>query len=334
MTAISWTPERFHSLAEFWPTRLVLESVALNVYGELAERPLAAPELADRLGLEMRAATLFFDALAALELLHKKGERYVNCAAAKRYLVPGSADYVGHELIAAQDAWDVWGRLPAALRSGERQREDRVFEDDPEAARHLLLAIHRRAEPRAREMLDRGWLDLKARRRMLDLGGGVGTYSIVFCRAFPSLHCTLVDRPTAAALARAEISAADLEDRIEVVEGDFKAVELPPSFDVVWVSNVIHSRDATANLDLFRRVYGLLDPGGGGEVIVHDFVMEEDRTRPAPGAVFSLHMLLNNGVGRSYTFGEIKGWLDAAGFKEVERIGDHRDIHSLVTGKR
>ncbi len=326
-----WTPDAFRDLADYWSARLVLESAALDIYGQLADGALSGPELAGLLDLDERATVLFLDALAALELLEKEGGRYRNSATAARYLDPRSPEYLGHGLIAARNAWEVWNRLPAALRKGEL-RPRRIFVDEPVPARHLLLAIHGRALDRVAEMLERGWLDLGGRRKMLDLGGGAGTYSVAFCEANPELSCTLFDRPIAAALALEQVAAAGLESRIEVLEGDFEADEVPGSYDLVWVSNVIHGRGDDSNRALFSKVHSLLEPGG--EVIVHDIVMEEDRTRPMRGAVFSIHLLVNAVVGRCYTFEEIRRWLDAAGFEDVRRIGDHRDEHNLVTGKR
>lgn len=331
MTSNGWTPERFERTADFWADRLVLESAALDVYGQLAERPLGPEQLATRLRLDARAALLFLDALAGLGLLTKVGRRYANSEVAERYLVPSSPDYLGHRLISAKNQWELWSHLPEALRSGERQRETRIFHDDPEAARHLLLALHRDARSRATDILERGLIDLKGRRRLLDLGGGTGTYSVVFCRAYPQLQATLVDRPIAAALARDAVSSAGLDDRISVLDTDVDERELPSDYDFIWISNVIHSRSFNANRALFERLYRRTQLGG--QVAVHDIILEEDRTLPASGAVFSIHMLLSNGVGRCYTYHDVHTWLTGAGFRDVRWVRDESDF-SIVIGRR
>ncbi len=331
MTSNGWTPERFERIADFWADKLVLESAALDVYGQLAERPLGPEQLATRLRLDARATLLFLDALAGLGLLNKVGRRYVNSEVAERYLVPSSPDYLGHRLISAKNQWELWSHLPEALRTGERQREARIFQDDPEAARHLLLALHQDARSRATDILDRGLIDLKKRRRLLDLGGGAGTYTVVFCRAYPQLQATLVDRPIAAALARDVVSSAGLEDRITVLDTDVDERELPSDYDFIWISNVIHSRSFNANRALFERLYRRTRLGG--EVAVHDIILEEDRTQPARGAVFSIHMLLSNGVGRCYTYHDVHTWLTGAGYRDVRWMRDESDF-SIVIGRR
>ncbi|UCC72493.1 MAG: methyltransferase domain-containing protein [Gemmatimonadota bacterium] len=328
----SWTPERFEQVADYWADRLILESAALDIYGQLVEEPLGALELASRLRLEPGATQLFLDALVALDLLVKDGRKYSNGEAAARYLVPGAPDYLGHRLIAAQQNWELWGRLPTGLRTGKRQRQKRIFLEEPEAARHALLSLHASARSRAADILDRGSIDLKERRQMLDLGGGAGTYSVAFCRAYKDLRATLVDRPIAAAIARDVVASAGLEGRITVLEYDVDERELPSDYDFIWMSNVIHSRSYNANRALLERLYNRLKPGG--EIAIQDMIMDETRTRPARGAVLSLHMLLSNGVGRCYTFQDIQTWLAGAGFSDAHWLSDDDDGLTIVTATK
>lgn len=327
-----WNPERFEQVADFWANRLILESAALDLYGLLADGPLGATEVAERLRLELGATQLFLDALTALDLLEKHGRKYSNSAAADRYLVPSSPDYLGHRLVEARHNWELWGRLPSALRTGKRQRQKRIFLEDPEAARHLLLSLHAAARSRATDILDRGTIDLKGCEQMLDLGGGAGTYSVAFCRAYKDLRVTLVDRPIAAAIARDLVDSAGLEGRITVLEYDVDERELPSDYDFIWMSSVIHSRSYAANRALVERLYNRLKPGG--TIAIQDLIMDETRTRPTSGAVFSLHMLLSNGVGRCYTFQEIHTWLAGAGFTDVRWIREDDEELTIVIAKR
>jgi cyclopropane fatty-acyl-phospholipid synthase-like methyltransferase len=195
-----------------------------------------------------------------------------------------------------------------------------------------LLSLHRDARSRAADIIDRGWLDLTGFQQVLDLGGGAGTYAVAFCRAFPDIRVTLVDRAIAAALARDVVASAGYEDRITILEYDVDEGELPSDYDFIWISNVIHSRSYNANRALLERLYNRMQPGG--LIAIHDLVMDETRTQPARGAVFSLQMLLSNGVGRCYSYQEIHTWLTGAGFTDVRWSQAEGDHMSLVTGKR
>lgn len=332
MSSDNWTPDRLEKVADFMAARLVLEAAALDVFGRLDDGPLTAEEIAAVLGLQPRATLLFLDALAALGLLLKEGPRYENSEAAARYLVPDSPDYLGNQLVVARRDWELWNDLFSALRTGEPQREKRLFVDDPDTSRRLLLAVHRHARSRATDLLQSGNLDVDSFTRMLDLGGGAGTYAVAFCRANPRLRCTLVDRPIAASIARDVVASAGLEDRITILDYDVDEKALLSTYDFIWVSNVIHSRSYDANRVLFRRLHSRLE--AGGTIAVHDLVMEETRTHPVRGAVFALHMLLDNGLGRCYTFLEIQHWLASAGFRDLRWLRQPNEDHSLVVGKK
>jgi hypothetical protein len=107
-----------------------------------------------------------------------------------------------------------------------------------------------------------------------------------------------------------------VRQRIELVEFDYRHQEMPPGFDAAFLSNIIHSEDSPTNRVLMRTCYRGLERGG--MVIVKDHVMNAELTEPAVGAVFSLYLLLTT-AGRDYSFAEISGWLNQAGFTGISR---------------
>jgi hypothetical protein len=69
---------------------------------------------------------------------------------------------------------------------------------------------------------------------------------------------------------------------------------------------------------MVKKGWRALEPGG--LIIIHDFILDEDRTRPLFPALFSLNMLVNTEEGRAYTEAEIAAMLVAAGFNRIKRI--------------
>jgi hypothetical protein len=69
----------------------------------------------------------------------------------------------------------------------------------------------------------------------------------------------------------------------------------------------------------------------GGRIVIKDHILDDSLTHPAGGAVFSLQMLLCT-RGRDYSFGEVHGWLEAAGLTQIEeRVLAAPLTSSLVT---
>lgn len=329
LAAPRWTASKLEELGNFWVTKLLLVSAELNVYGRLAKRPATAPQLAADLALDPRATELLLDALVALGLLWKRRGLYGNAPAARRYLVPGAREYVGHILIASNRDWAAWGRLEEALRTGEAQRARSVF-DDPGHARDLLLSIHRRALRVVRRVV--AALPWRDRRRILDLGGGTGTFSVAFARAWPGTRVTLLDLPAGLSVAREVIPGRLLASgRIRLAECDFTREPIPGRYDAIFVSNIIHARSPEENCSLLRDLRRSLEPGG--HVAVRDYIMDDSRTRPVRGAIFALQMLLHSGVGRTYTYQEVRQWLREAGYSRIKRIGYRGDDHAIVLGR-
>ncbi|MBW2052722.1 MAG: hypothetical protein JRI85_10870, partial [Deltaproteobacteria bacterium] len=93
------------------------------------------------------------------------------------------------------------------------------------------------------------------------------------------------------------------------------------------VSAIIHQNSIEQNLDLYRKVFRSLDPGG--RIVIRDHVMDSDRTSPADGAVFAVNMLVATTGGGTWTSDEIKDGLTKAGFKRVKQL-QSEGMFSLV----
>jgi hypothetical protein len=69
------------------------------------------------------------------------------------------------------------------------------------------------------------------------------------------------------------------------------------------------------NLDRSRRCHQALVPNG--RVVVQDFLLAPDKTRPRSAALFALNMLVGTKAGSSYSVDEYAAWMKEAGFSDV-----------------
>jgi hypothetical protein len=114
------------------------------------------------------------------------------------------------------------------------------------------------------------------------------------------------------------------------VGGDFYHDEFPPDHDLAFVSAVIHQNSPGQNLDLYRKIFRALVPGG--RIVIRDHVMEPDRIRPRDGAIFAVNMLVGTPGGNTYTFGEIHSGLAQAGFVRIRLVQKGERMDGLVEG--
>ncbi|MGH7165968.1 MAG: methyltransferase family protein, partial [Nitrospiraceae bacterium] len=104
----------------FWGSKTLLSAVELGVFTELAKGPLDASTLAQRLRLHRRSARDFLDALVALGMLQRRGDRYANTLETKRFLDRAKPSYIGGILeMANARLYPFWGSLTEGLRSGQ-----------------------------------------------------------------------------------------------------------------------------------------------------------------------------------------------------------------------
>jgi predicted O-methyltransferase YrrM len=254
------------------------------------------------------------NALAALGFLEKEGERFANAPASAHYLVEGKPEYMaglGH----TAHLWDSWSTLTEAVRAGTSAFERPGGEAAERRTEAFIAAMHYGASRRAARLV--AMLDLDGVARVLDVGGGSGAYAMAFVRAREGLTATVVDLPRVTPLTRRYVAEAGLSHKIEVVEGDAVEEALPRGYDLVFMSQLLHSNSPAENEALLAN--GAASLNARGRLVVQDFVVDEGRAGPPAAVMFALNMLVNTAAGDTYKESEIRGWMEAAGLANVER---------------
>jgi predicted O-methyltransferase YrrM len=265
---------------------------------------------------DARATEALLNALAALRLLVKRNDRFVNSPAAARYFTAGSRDNARPALLHTAHLWHRWSTLTACVRAGTAVERDEIAGRGEDWTEAFIAAMHRNASERAPLVVRTvGAQDVL---RLLDVGGGSGAYSIAFARANPALHADILDLAAVEPIAQRHIREAGVADRVRVRAGDLRCDALGEGYDMVFLSAICHMLDPAQNRDLLRRCMEALRPGG--RIVIQDFILEPDKTSPRFAALFALNMLVGTRGGSSYSEPEYAAWLGEAGFREVHRV--------------
>jgi SAM-dependent methyltransferase len=159
--------------------------------------------------------------------------------------------------------------------------------------------------------------DFSRHRRVLDLGGGTGSFLMAVLRRHPDLACTLFESPSVAAVARHRLAADSLGQRIQMVEGNFFQDPIPEGYDAIIVANVVHNYSPERNYDLFRRVRRSV--ADGARLLSVDFWTDPTHTQPPFAALMAGGFLLTTGEGDVYSEAEAHGWLQETRWRLLER---------------
>jgi predicted O-methyltransferase YrrM len=304
-----WNQSSIQALSRaFQESRIFLTGAELDLFDLLAARPLSAGEVAAQTGANLRGLTILLDALAAMGLLVKEEGRYQCEPSAAPFLTADSPASLLPTALHAADLWHRWSKLTEIVAGAQAgQRSSAAIQ------RAFIGAMNASAAAQADRIV--ALVAPGPARKLLDVGGASGTYTMAFLRAVPEMRATLFDRPAVVEMARERLEAAGVLDRVALVPGDFYQDPLPPGHDLAFVSAIIHQNSPQQNVELFRKVLAALDPGG--RIVVRDYVLSPDRTSPRPGAIFAVNMLTGGASGNCYTYEEIKDALVRAGFTRV-----------------
>jgi len=307
----------------FMESRVFLSAAELDLFTLLTPAPLSIREVEDRIGADSRGLTILLDALSAMGLLEKREEAYQCSPSVSRFLSANAPDSVFPMVLHMAGLWRRWSGLTSIVRGIPVSNKGTASLRNVAELRAFIGAMDVIAKPLAPRIV--ADVHPGPSRHLLDVGGASGTYTIAFLQAAPEVKATLFDKPEVIEIARQRLAKAGVLDRVTLVPGDFYRDQLPPGNDLAFLSAIIHQNSADQNVSLFRNVFRSLDRGG--RVVIRDHVMDPDRTRPKEGALFAVNMLVSTAGGRTYTYDEIKGWLEQAGFIKVRLLqkGEHMD---------
>ena len=307
-------PEGLRQLAsDFWASRAFLTAVELDLFTAVGEGSSVA-QAADQMGTDTRATQMLFNALCALGLLCRQGDHYANTAESGRFLQRGQPDDARAAVMNRVNMWDRWSTLTECVREGGSMGMSN--HSGPSSTQAYIAATHKIATLAAPALVES--LELQQVKRVLDVGGGSGAYTVAVLRAHPGASAEILDLPPVVRLASRYIREAEMEQRIDLRPVDFSAAALGTGFDLVLLSYVMHLNGAELNKRLLQRAFAALEPGG--TVVINDYVLNRDKDLPRAAALYALNMLVTTHNGDVYSLDEYTSWLTEAGFEDVRKV--------------
>jgi (2Fe-2S) ferredoxin/predicted O-methyltransferase YrrM len=304
--------ELFTTIRAFQESRAVLTAIELDLFSAIGDGATAA-ETAQEAATDSRATEILLNALVALGLLAKNGDRFSNTELSSKYLVAGARHDWRTALLHTVNMWEKWSTLTESVRRGTSAAAAAAPEVRSPQTEAFIAAMDRIAAERAPLVVQA--VGAMGVRRMLDIGGGSAAYSIAFARASSELRAEVLDQPAVVPIARRHIEAAGVQDRVTTRPGDLKTDALGEGYDLILVSAICHMLDMDENRHLVRRCHDALSVGG--RIVIQDFILDASKTGPKSGAMFALNMLVGTERGNSYSEAEYSGWMAGAGFSNV-----------------
>ena len=306
---VRWAGEVIDLSWVYRASRLVAVAHGTGIFERLAAGRATAAVVARDRKLNAVMVEKLFAPLAAMGLVCRAGgEAWQLTPKAAATLVSDAPYYQGNMLAHSANAWSFWNDLESAVRG--KRGTWRYVEGEGgspiRSHRDFILAMHNMAMAgRAAELAAR--VNVKGRRKLMDVGGGPGSYSMALCERNPRLLATVFDLPETVKIARETIARLGMSDRVGAVVGDWDKNDFGEGNDVVLLSNIMHGANDGSEMKLAKARKSLVP---GGLLIVQDFLMNAGKTGPLIPALFNVM------VG-AFSLPEMTRRIAAAGFSKL-----------------
>ena len=306
----------FDTIFAYQRSAALKSAIDLAVFTAVGDGAHTAREIAQAAAVPERGIRILCDYLTTLGFLTKTADRYDLTEDSATFLSKRSPAYLGStaEFLHSPRLVDYLHHLTDTIRRGGVNADSMVEGENP-AWVQFARAMVPMMMPAAQAIADLLDVSSAGPVRVLDLAAGHGMFGIVLAQRNPQAEVTAVDWPSVLEVATENANALRVGERHRTRPGSAFEVDYGTGYDVALVTNFLHHFDSPTNVDLLKRVAGALKEGG--QVVVLEFVPNEDRVSPPMAARFSLTMLSNTPKGDAYTFRELRGMLADAGFTNV-----------------
>ncbi len=300
-------------LSSHMTAKYLFAATQLELFEKLLDTPRTLAALADQIGIPPQRLRILADALVATGFLERHDDLYANSPVTATFLSGGP----GPDLRPIVRLWDQlvyrqWITLEEALRSGRATFGFAAFTPEEQ---HIFSVGVEALTARSAQALASSY-NFERHQRMLDLGGGTGSFLFAVLQHTPTLHVTLFERPATIAVVRERLMQMPAMLNFEIIEGNFLEDPIPTGYDVVLLANVIHLFSPHVNQQLLQRARAAMELGT--RLLLVDFWTDPTHTRPPFAALMAGEFLIVTGEGDVYSTDEVSAWLDQTGWRFVE----------------
>jgi len=317
-TAGNPTPNLFfETITSYQKSAALNAALELNIFTAISDGARTAADIAKACDASERGTRMLCDYLVIIGLLAKGADGYSLTPDSASFLSKRSPAYLGGaaSFLLSPAIVRNFDRLAETVRSGcVPQDGNTVAEENPvwtEFARSMAPLMVPAAHAMA-EMLDLG--DGRPA-KILDIAAGHGIFGITAAGRHPQATVVAVDWPAVLEVARENAERAGVMARYEMRPGDAFKVDFGRDYDAAFVTNFLHHFDSPTCTAFLKKVADALRPEG--QLIVLEFVPNDDRVSPPIAASFVMNMLAGTPSGDAYTLKELTGMLEAAGYTGV-----------------
>ncbi len=316
------TPERLMQLAWGYAPPLAIEAaVRLGMFDTLDGTKKTAEQIAGDTNCSLRGTSALLDMLAGFGFLEKSdGNSYALTPESHAFLVSTRPGFQGGMFKhMSRQLMPNWLGLTEIVRTGKPAENVDTESNGTSFFEQFVEDIFPNSYGAA-HALAQGLGIANADRpvSVLDLAAGSGVWGIALAQASPKVKVRAVDWAGVLPVTKRVAAKFGLADRFAFAPGDLLEADFGSGHQLATLGHILHSEGAERSQKLLKRTLDALAPGG--TIAIAEFLVNENRTGPVGGLIFAVNMLVNTTAGGTYSFQEIREWLQQAGFTNVRQF--------------
>jgi hypothetical protein len=321
-------------LTGYWISQALYVAAKLGLADLLRDGPRPAAALASATKSDPRSVYRLLRGLASLGVFAEDGQHrfaLTPLAQCLRTDVPGSQRSLA--IMAGEEHYQAFGQLLYSVQTGhiafDKLYGMPVFaflQNHPEQAKifdEAMVGVHGRETAVMLDAYDFSGIGILA-----DLGGGNGSVLTAVLRKYPALRGILFDLPGVVERAKANIQAAGLVERCQVIGGNFFD-SVPSGADAYLLRHIIHDWDDEKSSTILQNIHRAM--GKDGRLLVVESVIASGND-PSFVKLLDLAMLVIPG-GKERTEEEYRRLYEAAGFHLTGIMPTSSEIN-VIEGKK
>lgn len=300
----------------FYQSGVLFSAINADIFNTLDTlKSASVKDISVQCNINIRAAELILDACTGMGLLKKDKELYSNSKEAEVFLVKSSPNDLSKAIKYNQDVFPAWSKISDFVKTGKPVEKPEVhLGNDEERTRNFVYSMHGRALGICRMILP--YIDLSKSRKVLDIGGGPGTFSVLLSKQYPEAEFIVNDLPPITRIAEELIVLQNAEEQVKTLPGSYHEIEFPEDLDAILFFGMLHQESPEAIMKLFNKAFQALPING--KVYVFDMMTDETHTSPLFSALFAVNMALTTNQGWVFSDNELISWLKKAGFSNFK----------------
>ena len=312
----------------------------LGLFSFLEKEPASSLSIARKFFLSFRGTEALLGILTSLGFLVQQNGKFCLTLDSRNFLLPNSPYYKGGLLKMIRYDMPTHEGVKEALLNDPFSTTTSITKDKPntdnwkkgdfgsEWAKKTTEVMHDSSFPGAMSLANQGVFNNV--KKLLDVGGGSGCFSIAAANFNAGIRCSILEWPQVCAEAEKYVQEFGFEDRIDTYGADMFKEPWPQGYDGILFANVFHDWMQPESLELGRKAFENL--ASNGRIFIYEQLLNDTKDGPLAVSAFTM-LMMRAAQGKMFSSQEMEDILTECGFVDIS-ITPVYTYYSLIQARK